>query len=217
VKLLVLGASGRCGQWVVRLGRERGHRITALVRPDSPAPAGDGVEVVRGQVLEPGVLERALGENEAVLSCLGMHRRNPRSPFSPVIPPADLTSRAAAATVAAMRRRGLRRIVAISAAGVGDSRRHAHPLIRFMVGRGGLGVAYRDLEAMERAYAEGGLDWLAVRPVTLVDQTASGRAQEVPRYRLSSKIARADVATWMLDAVERAQPMDRHTVMIGWS
>ena len=42
MKILVLGASGGCGQWVVKLAYQRGHDITAVVRPNSSyiAPAG---------------------------------------------------------------------------------------------------------------------------------------------------------------------------------
>ncbi len=41
MKLLILGASGGCGRWVVRLAAEQGHDVTAMVRrtatPDAPA------------------------------------------------------------------------------------------------------------------------------------------------------------------------------------
>lgn len=36
LNLLVLGASGGCGQWLIRLAQERGHHVRALVRPATP-------------------------------------------------------------------------------------------------------------------------------------------------------------------------------------
>jgi uncharacterized protein YbjT (DUF2867 family) len=36
MKVVVLGATGGCGRWFVRLAALRGHQVTATVRPDSP-------------------------------------------------------------------------------------------------------------------------------------------------------------------------------------
>ncbi len=44
-KLLVLGASGGCGRWVVRMAKERGHQVTAIVRPESYLERSEGVNV----------------------------------------------------------------------------------------------------------------------------------------------------------------------------
>ena len=52
VKLLVFGASGQCGQWLVRLGAARGHDITAFVRSETSYNAPDGVRIIRGNVLD---------------------------------------------------------------------------------------------------------------------------------------------------------------------
>ena len=216
MKLLVLGASGGCGQWVVRLARERGHLVTAVVRPETPFPETDGVEVVRGHVLEDGVIERAIEGHDAVLSCLGPQRKNPRNAWSRPLSPRDFAERAARATVRAMRRKGIQRLVAISAAGVAESKARLSWLIGFMIARSNLQPAYDDLAGMEREYAESELDWLVMRPVTLVDGPPTGRARQVDRYGLTSKISRGDVATWMLDAVERAELFPEHSVMIGW-
>ncbi|MFQ5679956.1 MAG: NAD(P)H-binding protein [Gemmatimonadota bacterium] len=216
MRLLVLGASGGCGQWVVRLARERGHVVTAVVRPATSFPEPDGVEVVRGQVLEDGLIERAIGGQEAVLSCLGPKRENPRNAWSKYLSPPDFAERTARMTVSAMRRQGVSRIVAISAAGVAESVTRLNWLIRFMIARSNLRAGYEDLAGMEREYARGGLDWLVVRPVTLADGPPTGAAHEIDRYGLTSRISRADVATWMLDAVEQSGPFTEHSVMIGW-
>ena len=47
-KLLILGASGACGQHAVSLARERGHDITVIVRSESRYEKPQGVEVVEG-------------------------------------------------------------------------------------------------------------------------------------------------------------------------
>ena len=71
---------------------------------------------------------------------------------------------------------------------------------------------YADLAAMEAVYRASPLDWLAVRPVTLVDARApSTNARVVPRFRMVSTIGRADVAAWLLRAVSGPQPIADRT------
>lgn len=122
MRLLILGASGRCGQWLVRLAVERGHDVTALVRAGSPFTPPASVSVHRGQVTDSAVLDDLLPGHDAVLSALGL-RRAGLNPWSSLQSPADLTSRVATLLTSAMPRHGVSRLVAISAGGVGDSRR----------------------------------------------------------------------------------------------
>ena len=113
-----------------------------------------------------------------------------------------------------MNKHFVRRLVAISAAGVGDSRNKVNPIISFMIRTSNIALAYRDLENMEEIYGESDIDSLVVRPVTLVNGQTNNRATLVDRYRFSSRIARRDVARWMLDAVERPKPFDNPSEMI---
>ncbi len=82
MKLLVLGASGGCGRWLSQLAAERGHRVTALVRPTTSFVAPAGVTVRRGQVLDPDTIEAAVIGEDIVFSCLGLRRAGP-SPWGP--------------------------------------------------------------------------------------------------------------------------------------
>lgn len=212
MNLLVIGASGGCGRWLVRLAAERGHRVAALVRPSAAYEAPQGVEVIRGESLDASVVHGAVRGRDAVVSCLGL-RRAGKSPWARLLSPPDLTQRVAQHTVRAMHAHGVRRIAAISAAGVGDSARRLTFVTRRLVGCANVGVAYRDLGAMERELARSGLDTLIVRPVTLTGGAPTGRAREVSRYGLLSTVRRADVARWMVDALDGES--GGRAVMIG--
>jgi putative NADH-flavin reductase len=200
MKLLVLGASGQVGRLVVDRAVARGHRVTAVVRPASPFDRP--VEVVRDEVLRPGALAAVVPGHEAVISCLGIQRRS-LNPFSALTSPADLGEATAHALVAAMRSAGVPKVVAISAAGVGDSAPRMNALMRWAVARTNVGVAYRDLERMEQVLAASGLDWCCVRPVTLTNGPHTGKVREVDAFGLTATISRADVAHDLLDRVER--------------
>ena len=215
MKILVLGASGGVGQWLTRLALERGHDVTAVVRPSSAlgVQPSAALRVLRGDPLDAALLADALAGRDAVASCLGL-RRAGKSPWAPLRSPPDLTERAMRTLVPLMERANVRRLVAVSAGGVGDSAEQLTTPVRWLVGSGNVAVAYRDLERMERVLAESTLDWLAVRPVTLADGPPTGRARPVPRYRLTSTIRRSDVAAWMLEALARTEGGDR-TVLLG--
>ena len=214
-RILVLGASGGCGRWLVRLAAERGHLVTALIRPSARLAPLPGVTIQHGEVLAPGVLEAALPGHEAVLSCLGLRRANPLNPWSRLLSPPDLTTRVAQRLVPLMRQHGVARLLVISAGGVAESVHQLSWPVPQLVRLGQVGVAYRDLAAMERILTESELDWLAVRPVTLVNGAPTGRARPVADYRLWSHIRRSDVAAWMLRAVEEAVPFAIRRVLLG--
>jgi uncharacterized protein YbjT (DUF2867 family) len=214
MRLLILGASGGCGQWLTRLAAERDHHVTALVRPESRFVPPPGVVVREGDITDPSFLSSVLAGQDAVLSCLGL-RRAGRSPWAPLLSPPDLTSRVTKLLISAMGQRGVKRLVVISAAGVGDSIAQLTWPVRRLVATGNVGVAYRDLAAMEDMLAASGLDWLVVRPVTLSNGLPRGNARVVERYTMVSTIRRADVAAWMLAAAERPEAFTERRVMLG--
>ena len=214
MKLLVLGASGATGAWLTRLAAQAGHEVTALVRPATSFEPPAGVRVIRGDVLDGATLASALEEQGAVASCLGI-RRAGKVPWARLLSPPDLMTRTTGLLVPAMVRAGVRRIVAISAGGVAESITQCTTPIRWMIAAGTIGVAYRDLAEMERQLSASRLDWLAVRPVTLVNGRPTGLVGRVERYGLFSIVRRADVAAWMLGALTRPTPFVEQTVLIG--
>ena len=109
----------------------------------------------------------------------------------------------------------LQRFIWISAGGVGDSRVQASPIIRRMIGLGGIGAAYRDLERAEAVLHASEVPALAVRPVTLTGGAPTGSAGPVSRYSLFSAVRRSDVARWMLDAADGGTEYPDSTVLLG--
>lgn len=217
MRILILGASGGCGRWAARLAAEAGHDVTALVRRDTPFDPPAGVTVRRGSVLVEAELAPVVAGHDAVISCLGAQRVDPRNPWSPLRPPPDIARDSAGRLVQAMTAAGVDRLAAISAAGVGDSLASTNAVMRWLLRSSTLGAMYADLDAMEAVYRASALDWQAVRPVTLVDARApSTRARVVPRFRLVSTISRADVAAWLVRVAADPQPILDRTPMIGY-
>ena len=59
------------------------------------------------------------------------------------------------------------------------------------------------------------VDWVAVRPVTLVHAGPWKRARVMNRFSARSVVGRADVAQWVLDAATDTRPVAERTPMIG--
>ena len=217
MKILVLGASGNTGLQFVNMALQSGHRVTALVRSSGSLDARTGLEVIQGDVLDPSVLEQASRGMDAIVSCLGIRKENPSDPWSALLSPEDFTERCAIGIVAAMKANGIRRVVAISSAGVGDSWDTVDPELRDVIQTSSVGKIFQDLGNMEQVLEHSGLDTLAVRPVALVTGDAGGTTHLVDRFEKTSRITTGDVAQWMLDAVERPAAFEQRTEMIGAS
>lgn len=100
-----------------------------------------------------------------------------------------------------MAKHGVRRIVAISTFGAGTSRAQVGWLARNVLFGLILRSEVADKEAMERELAATDLEWTAVRVGLLTDAAGRGswRAADDDSIRGMGKIARSDVAKFMLD------------------
>ena len=175
--ILVLGGSGETGKWVLQLAIERGHRLTALVRSKENIDQRDGLELVQGDVLDAAALERVVEGKSAVISCLGIRRKTASNPWSPLLSAVDFTERSAQNIAKAMKKHDVSRLIAISAAGAGDSHDHVGAIVGLMIRNSNLAITLRDSSRMEEIYEKSGLDSMVVRPARLVDWAAnrSGR------------------------------------------
>lgn len=215
MKLFVTGANGQVGRLVVQEAVAKHHQVIALVRPSAKVQFHSSVVAATRLIGREGALEK-MAECEAVLSCLGMKRANPSNPWSKIIGEKDFTSSSAAMILEAMQSYGVRRVIAISAAGVGDSASQMNLMMKLLVATSNLGVAYRDLARMEEAYAHSGLDWMCVRPTRLTDGPKTGNVQIVKAFDRGAAISRADLAAWMVEQVTSNLPfMNRRPQISG--
>jgi uncharacterized protein YbjT (DUF2867 family) len=191
MRIGILGGTGRTGRRAVIHALGAGHELRLLVRGEVQG-IPDVVEVVRGDGLDPAVVDRFVEGLDAVIVALGP---GPRSP-------PDVCSRATDLVVRAMRAHGVERLVVLTGA---------------MVGHGKLGPAYRRLarrprvqavlderREQERIVRESGLLWTIVRPPRLTDGAPRGRLEVGPEapIGLLDGVTRDEVAQTLVVALD---------------
>ena len=169
MRLLIVGATGALGRAVVGSALVRGHDVTALVRDLAKAELPDQVWCVRGDVLDPATLEPAARHRDVVICALDTP--SPRQATT-------LLEEGTANLVAVMKRVGVPRLICVTLLGVGESRANAallyrhivFPLLRPMVA---------DKVNQERVVRESGLDWVIVRPPTIIGGRQGARVRVI--------------------------------------
>ncbi len=199
MKLLVLGASGRTGKLIVDQALSRGHQVTAMVRnPDSLANQ-NGLTIIKGTPTD--LTELAAAEQGADATLVALN--NPRTsdaPWSKPLTTEKILTKVAQNIIAL----GNKRVVFLSAIGVGDSFKDTAWFMRFMIQRTNMSYAYADHNNAEQAFRASDASWTLVRAMGLSN---SGKEKELivgtaTTPKPGMMVRRSTVARFMLDCAE---------------
>jgi putative NADH-flavin reductase len=194
-RLLVLGSTGGTGKALVDQALERGYRVTALARsPQKINAKRSGLTVVPGDPRDEGALAAVMSGHDAVLSALG-----PLGPGKSTI-----VADGARATVAAMKSKGVARLLIVGVAVLFEDLGVLGTILRRTL----LRHVANDSAEMERIVTATDLDWMIVRPPRLTNGPLTGRYGVAddhlpPRAGRAATISRADVAHFLLEELER--------------
>jgi putative NADH-flavin reductase len=196
MNLIILGATGGVGHELVRQSLDRGHTVTAFVRsPERLATFATRINVVPGDLLNPGELSRVLTGQDAVLSGFG-----PRLPLRHE--DHNLLERFARTLACAMSASTCRRGAIVSTAFLFKDALFPPA---YLLGRLFFASVVKDATAMETIIQSSQLDWTLVRPPQLTDKplTRKYRQREAHLPLFGSNISRADTAHCMLQITEQ--------------
>lgn len=197
--IAIVGAAGRTGQELVAQALKDGHQVRALTRdPARIQDAPEGVDVVRADLLEPETLPAALSDVDAVLVSLGGQQRND----------ASTRSQGTSNLIGVMETLGLRRLLVVSTAGVGES---FHQL-----SEGGqqavqtvIRVAVEDHTRQEDLVRSSDLDWTIARPGGLMSGPETDYiADDTNRIQINA-VNRAALARFLLDSLANEQSIGK--------
>ena len=192
MKVIVFGATGPTGREIVARALEKGHEVTAFAR--NPKGLGmeeeEGFRIVPGDVLQPKTVDRAMVGQQAVLCAIG-----PRAHTGTGETPYNVVSVATRHIIEAMEQTGTKRLVTLSSAGVGDSRGKLGFIRETVLIPLFSKAQFRDKELQEEYVRESSVEWVIVRP--------------------TSRIARADVAAFMVDQLTSNEHVGKAPVIGG--
>lgn len=191
MKTLILGSTGGTGQQLIKQALEQHHEVTALVRDTSKLTISqENLTVVKGDALDRNVLLKAVEGKDAVLSALGVGKS---------LNPKGLIANAAGLLIAAMNATGVKRLIFLSAFGVGETYRQASFIQRIIFSTF-LRKMYADKVKGDDQIRNSNLGWTLIYPVLLTDKPGTGnyKAEEALPMKGMPKISRADVADFML-------------------
>src|SRR6266545_4099862 len=200
--LLVMGASRGIGLETVRQALAAGHRVRAFARGATAIHSDQpDLEKVAADALDAAAVTKALEGADAVIQSLGASH-GPQT----ILSGTTIFSSATRILIDAMRATGVRRLVAVTGLGAGDSRGHGGFLYDALVFPFVLKRIYDDKDVQEQMIKASGLEWTIARPGLLTNGPLTGHARALSErqdWRFGS-VSRADVASFLVrEAFER--------------
>jgi putative NADH-flavin reductase len=196
MKILVFGASGKTGQYLISQALDKEYQVTAFARhPEKIKMQHPNLKIVQGNVTDYEKVKEAIKGQAAVLSALGAS-----SPFKFDQAVVD----GAANIIKAMQAEQVSRLIYMSFIGVKESRNAGGFVIKHIAPRL-LSTEIKGHEAREKMIVESPLAWTIIRAVTLTNGNHTGNyksGEEIMAKGFTATISRADVAELMLHVLD---------------
>ena len=199
-KVLIIGASRGIGLETVKAALLAGHNVRALARSAARIPIQNlGLDRVAGNALDSSTILSTLDGVDVVVQTLGVDVA-PRSIFERT----TLFSQSTRIIVDAMKAAGVKRLIAVTGLGAGNSRGHGGIIYDSVVFPLLLKRVYDDKDVQEWIIKSSGLDWTIVRPGLLTNRPATGHYRILTAagdWRFGT-ISRADVADFIVRQID---------------
>ncbi|WP_425074918.1 NAD(P)-dependent oxidoreductase [Sagittula sp. S175] len=196
--ILVIGASRGIGAAVVAEALKAGHHVRAMARHTDKIPDHPHCEPVTGDATKADDLVAALRGVDAVVMALGINES-----VSMLWRRVTLFSDATRALIPLMEAKGIKRLIAVTGIGAGDSVTALSTPER--IGQKFfLSEPYKDKTRQEDLIKASSLDWTLVRPTLLTHNRASRDYAVMvhPGEWRMGVISRADVADYVVKALD---------------
>ena len=187
MKITVLGANGKTGVELVKQAVNAGHTVTGVVRKDDAKNNPKALYVVGDATDIQTVIDASAG-SDAIISVLGGTNMS-------------LITSAMKAVVASSKTTGVKRVILMSSFAVETEKLQGLAKLIGIAGK----KMINDKATGEDLLRKSDLDWTIVYATVLTNEQKSSRVRVVPsdeKISMKNKIARADVATWILNEVE---------------
>ena len=185
-----------------------GIKVTALVRRADSLPAQTRLTIVEGTPLKEKDLEQAIAAASTtptiLVSTLGQTRKS-GNPFSATTSPPGYMSDSIKNALASGKAHGMKKVVAVSMFGAGDSLKNLNVLMRSIMTWSNMKQTVEDHNLVNEAVKECGLPYVLIRPAMLKgDQMTEVKdlGDNGEKAKFLPSISPNMVASFLVDAVE---------------
>lgn len=197
MKIAVFGATGIVGKAVVNEALKKGHEVTVLTRNgEKVTTRHEYLHIVEGNVADKNVVRTVLKDQEAVIQTLGIGGKGDGKPTS-------IVSEANKVIMTEMEQMNVKRLIAISVIGAGDSLTFLPWIYRKLVlplFMKWFQAVIDDKNRMELMIKSSGLDWTIVRCTTVKERPATGKVNATLDGKgLKFSISAADMAVFIVN------------------
>ena len=216
MKILILGATGRTGRLIVEEALKQGYDLHVLVRDKNKISfSSKSIKVYQGTPTRREHLAAAMQGCDLIISALGIVRASD-APWSKLITAKNFISESIKNVIVEADQQNVKRLITISAWGVGETKKQVPFWLRWLINYTNLGPVYAEHEAGEKLLSNSDLNWTAVRPVALNDsqkiKTLKVSFNNFPKPSL--QISRQSVAKVIVDIV-KSDKYDRKSPTIS--
>ena len=198
MKILIIGASRGTGLEAVKIALEHGHTVTAFSRSaQNLGIQSNNLIKFEGDFHQIDSVYQSVNGQDAVIITASASRlrefKEKRTFFSA----------GTGNVINAMKEYGVKRLVILSAIGVGESVRLKGPIIKKLLISFLMKAPFDDHGLQEKMVKESGLEWVIVRPHRLIN--APARKNYIVKTEIGQvpgTISRADVADFMVKAAQ---------------
>ena len=201
LKILVIGGTSGIGLETVKLALARGHFVTSMARHAAAVPiVNDRLKYIQGSIINAAQVRVAVSGQDVVVTTISIPATRK---------PVRVFSLGASNVLFAMNSAGVKRLVAVTGIGAGDSRGHGGLAYDYILQPLILGTMYADKDQEETMIRASAVDWTIVRPGTLTDEAAQLHYWVVKNLDgvTAGSIARADVAHYIVAVIESGQDL----------
>jgi len=197
--ILIMGATSGIGALAIDEALDRGLNVRAFARGAAEMQPRPGLDPFKGDARSAEDIAAALSGVRAVIYALGIRER-----LAMLWEQETLFSESTRHLINAMGDDTTKRIVVVTGFGAGRSR-SAMSAIESAGHKAILGKPYADKDRQEAMLMKSDLDWTIARPVILRNSPKSGQMRVLrdPDTWRNGLVSRADVAAYLVDAVEQ--------------
>jgi putative NADH-flavin reductase len=212
--LLLLGATGRTGKWVLKLALDQGLKVNVLVRNQKKIEEHKNLTFFQGDCSSYKDLNKAAYGSDVVISVLNISRKTD-FPWSSLRTPKDYLSNVMSSLVKVLEKQKNTQLVICSAWGVAETKKDLPFWFKALIDYSNIGFAYKDHERQEKIVQNSLLKWTIIRPTGLTNTWSSNTIKVITDQESKPKltISRKALAQFMLDcAVEKKYDYEKVVV-----